>query len=127
LTAYIDTNVAVWLAQGSLNRISPKAQKCVQTAANLLLSPVVLIELEYLYEIGRILISATDLRVKLEHEIGIRMCSLDFLPVAQMALNEKWTRDPFDRIIVAHAKANGLSPLVSADEEIKKRYSRTIW
>ena len=86
-----------------------------------------LLELEYLYEIERILFSASELRLKLEHELGIRMCGLDFLQVAEMALNEKWTRDPFDRIIVAHAKANGLAPLISADEEIKKRYRRTIW
>lgn len=127
MTAYLDTNVAVWLAQGSLNRISSKAQKAIQTATNLLLSPIVLVEFEYLHEVGKILIPATDVRVKLEHELGIHMCDLDFLTIVQMALNEKWTRDPFDRLIVAHAKSNGLSPLISADEEIRKRYSRTIW
>ena len=127
MTVYLDTNVAVWLAQGSLNRISPKAQKAIQTATNLLLSPIVLVELEYLYEVGRILIPAIDVRVKLEHELAIHMCDLDFLTIVQMALNEKWTRDPFDRIIVAHAKSNGMSPLVSPDEEIRRRYSRTIW
>ena len=127
MTVYLDTNVAVWLAQGSLNRIPPKARKVIQTATNLLLSPIVLVELEYLYEVGRILIPAIDVRVKLEHELAIHMCDLDFLTIVQMALNEKWTRDPFDRIIVAHAKSNGLSPLVSADEEIRRRYSRTIW
>jgi PIN domain nuclease of toxin-antitoxin system len=87
----------------------------------------VLIELGYLYEAGRILISATELKLKLEHEIAMRMCNLDFVSVAQMALHEKWTRDPFDRIIVAHAKANGLSPLISAEEEIRRQYRRTIW
>ncbi len=127
MTAYLDTNVAVWLAQGSLDRISPKAQKGIDRAANLLLSPIVLIELEYLYEIGRILLSASELKLKLEHEAGTRMCDLDFLSVAQVAVNEKWTRDPFDRIIVAQAKANGLSPLISADEEIRKQYRRAVW
>lgn len=127
MTAYLDTNVAVWLAQGSLDRISPRAQQCIQAAANVLLSPVVLIELEYLYEIGRILLPASELRLKLEHEAGIHMCDLDFLSVAERALHEKWTRDPFDRMIVAHAKANGLSPLISADAEIRKQYRRTIW
>jgi PIN domain nuclease of toxin-antitoxin system len=127
LTAYLDTNVAIWLAQGSLDRISAKGKKCIEAAAKLLLSPIVLIELEYLYEIRRILLSATELKLKLEHEIGTSMCDLNFLPVAQMALNEKWTRDPFDRIIVAQAKANGLSPLISADEEIRRHYRRAIW
>jgi hypothetical protein len=30
-------------------------------------------------------------------------------------------------MIVAQAKANGLAPLVSADEEIKNNYPRTAW
>lgn len=127
MTAYLDTNIAVWLGQGSLERISARAQKTIETATSLLLSPIVLIELEYLYEIGRILVSATELKLKLEHEVGTRMCDLDFLPVAEMALHEKWTRDPFDRIVVAQAKANGLSPLISADQEIRKHYRRAIW
>jgi PIN domain nuclease of toxin-antitoxin system len=43
------------------------------------------------------------------------------------ALDEKWTRDPFDGMIVAQAKANGFAFLVSADEEIAEHYPRTIW
>jgi len=46
--AYLDTNVVVWLAQGSLDRISDKAKKHLNEA-ELFLSPMVLLELEYIF------------------------------------------------------------------------------
>lgn len=128
MIAYLDTNVVVWLAQGDLTRISRKAQDLIdETTIDLLLSPMVLIELEYLYEVGRIKLSARDVLRKVEHEIGVRVCDLAFATVANVTLDEKWTRDPFDRMIVAQAKTNGLAYLVSADDEIAAHYPRTIW
>jgi PIN domain nuclease of toxin-antitoxin system len=124
--AYLDTNVVAWLAQGAIARISRKAQSILEQA-DLVISPMVLIELEYLYELNRIKLPARDIRLKIEHEIGVRVCDLSFLSVASAGLDEKWTRDPFDRMIVAQAKANGLAMLVSADEEIRNHYPRTAW
>lgn len=126
MIAYLDTNVVVWLAQGAIARISRKAQDILERA-DLLISPMMLIELEYLYELKRIKLPARDVRLKIEHEIGVRVCDLSFLSVANAGLDERWTRDPFDRMIVAHAKANGLALLVSADDEIQKHYPRTVW
>ena len=88
---------------------------------------MVLLELEYLYESKRLKHTSRDVWLKIEHEVGVRVCDLPFLPVANSAVGEKWTRDPFDRIIVAQAKANGFASLVSADEAIAKHYPRTIW
>jgi PIN domain nuclease of toxin-antitoxin system len=124
--AYLDTNIVVWLAQGAPNRITPRARQVLETAS-LLISPIVLVELEYLYEVHRIKLPSQDIYVKLQHEIGMRVCDLDFPAIANMTIAEKWTRDPFDRLIVAHAKANGLAPLISADQEIQQHYPRTIW
>ena len=126
LIAYLDTNVVVWLAQGNLARISMKAQEMLEEA-ELLVSPMVLLELAYLYEIGRIKLSARDVQLKIEHEIGVRVCDLGFPAIANVAVDESWTRDPFDRMIVAQAKANGLAYLVTADEEIGQHYSRSVW
>ncbi len=126
MIAYLDTNVVVWLAQGSLARIGKKARSVLEQA-DLLISPMVLVELEYLYEVSRIRLSSRDVQLKIEHEIGVRVCDLPFPLVASVVIDEKWTRDPFDRVIVAQAKANGLALLVSADEEIGKHYPRTVW
>jgi PIN domain nuclease of toxin-antitoxin system len=42
------------------------------------------------------------------------------------ALSEGWTRDPFDRLIVANAKA-AAAPLVTKDEMVRGNYSRALW
>lgn len=126
LIAYLDTNVVVWLSQGNRKHISDKAKKVV-ARADLLISPMVLLELEYLFELRRTNFSSRDLHLKVEREVNVRVCELSFAAVANAALDEKWTRDPFDRVIVAHAKANGFAQLVSADEAIAKHYPRTVW
>jgi PIN domain nuclease of toxin-antitoxin system len=95
--------------------------------ADLLMSPMVLLELQYLYEIGRTKLPARDVQLKLAHETAVRMCDLSFPKVVDIAVHESWTRDLFDRMIVANAKANGLAYLISADEQIAKHYPRTVW
>ena len=125
-TAYLDTNVAVWLAQGDLTKITPSALASIRNS-NLLVSPMVALELQYLHEIKRILLSSQDVLLKLRAELGVEICDTSFPSLIAVAVNEKWTRDPFDRIIVSHAKANGLSPLISSDEAIRRNYLKTVW
>ena len=126
MTAYLDTPVALWLATGKLSRFSSNTRDLLE-AADLLLSPVLLLEIEYLFEQKRIKLPARDIQRKMEHELGVSLCQLPFATVAGAALDEKWTRDPFDRMIVANAKANGFAWLISADEEIRKHYPRAVW
>jgi PIN domain nuclease of toxin-antitoxin system len=85
------------------------------------------LELEYLRELGKTRFPARDLLEKAGHEINVRLCDLSFSEIASASLDEKWTRDPFDRLIVANAKANGFAWLISADEVIRKHYPRTVW
>lgn len=124
--AYLDTNLVVWLAQGNLARISLRAQQLLEVE-ELLISPMVLLELEYLFEVKRTLLPSRDIQLKIEHELDVRVCDLPFSLVSAVAIGEKWTRDPFDRIIVSQAKANGLATLISADAEIAQYYPRTEW
>lgn len=123
--SYLDTQVAVWLGAAALEKLSTTAKRYLQ--GSIKVSPIVLLELEYLFEIKRLTVPATDIVRKLRHELSVEICQLDFSAVVQAALAEKWTRDPFDRLIVAHAKANGLAYLVSSDETIRQNYVRTIW
>ena len=125
MIAYLDTHTVMRLAHGR-PRIGRDAEKLIQKA-ELLVSPMVLLELEYLHEIGRLTLPDKDILRKLEHEIGLRLCDLPFADIARAALDEKWTRDAFDRIIVAQARFNGLAPLISADEMLAEHYPRTVW
>ena len=126
LIAYLDTHVVLWLAAGKVNRLSPKA-KGLLDKSELLLSAMAFLELEYLHELGRTRFRAGDLLKKVEHETDLRLCDLPFSTVANAALDEKWTRDPFDRLIVANAKANGFAWLITADQVIPKFYPRAVW
>ena len=91
------------------------------------ISPMVLLELEYLFEIKRILKAPMALVEQMQTLIGLRISDHPFAAVTQTALFETWTRDPFDRMIVAQARSDGYSGLISADTKIQEHYSRTIW
>jgi PIN domain nuclease of toxin-antitoxin system len=123
---YLDTNAAVFLAQRGTVRFHPRARRLIEHG-NLRMSPIVLLELEYMNEVGRSALRAQDVLRKLEQELAVSVCDSPFADVARAALDEKWTRDPFDRIIVAQAKVNGLAPLISSDKEIAEHYLRTVW
>lgn len=126
MIAYLDTNAAIRLGLGRSRLVGHDASRLIKRA-ELLISPMVVLELEILHEIKRVKLPAQDILRKIEHELGVRVCDLPFGDVARAALDEKWTRDPFDRMIVAQAKVRGLAPLISADEAIAEHYQRTVW
>ena len=64
---------------------------------------------------------------QLESQMGLKLCGHPFPAIVETALFETWTRDPFDRVIVAHARSNGYAPLVTSDSKIRKNYPRTVW
>ena len=99
---YLDTHVVVWLYAGELERFSPFALDRIEEN-DLAISPAVLLELQYLKEIRRITVDPLLILNTLGETIGLQLCSLDFSKVVFGALSQSWTRDPFDRIIVAQA------------------------
>jgi PIN domain nuclease of toxin-antitoxin system len=126
IISYLDTHTAVKFAEDGLKRISRTAQAHIANSA-VLLSPMTILEMQYLFEIKRIAIAARDLQRKLEDELGARVCEIPFATVAAVALDETWTRDAFDRIIVAQAKANNFAYLVTSDALVRKHYLRAVW
>lgn len=126
LPCYLDTQAAIWLAQGDYDRFCPKIRAIID-AGDLLISQMAFLEMEYLFEIGRIHLRADEVRLVLFADHGVRLCDLDWAKVTRLALQEKWTHDPFDRLIVANAKANGMSTLVSADARIRENYPKAAW
>lgn len=122
---YLDTHVAVWLYEGRVELISPRLRALIEDEAALL-SPIVALELEYLFETGRMSAPATTLLQALGRDHGIRLCDLPFAGVVTAALRQSWTRDPFDRIIVAQA-AMRRAPLITKDAAIRAHYQRAMW
>jgi PIN domain nuclease of toxin-antitoxin system len=122
---YLDTHTVVLLYLGETSKLSPAAREAIEKN-DLLVSPAVVLELQYLHEIGRLTPEAARVIEDLSDRIGLTICDLPFRAIVRQALSEKWSRDPFDRLIVAHAKAQK-KPLVTKDEKIRKNYPLAVW
>jgi PIN domain nuclease of toxin-antitoxin system len=123
VSLHLDTHVAVWLAAGDTRRLRPVASRLRR--GPLFVSPVVVVELELLREIGRIREPVDEvLDVLAEH--GVVVAPGELRDVGEEARTLGWTRDPFDRLIVAHASASRAT-LLTADETIRKHFPRARW
>ena len=122
---YLDTHAVVWLYAKELSRFTSAGLERLE-ADELLISPMVALELEYLHETGRIQTNSRVICDSLEIALGLRVCECSFAPVVRLALEQVWTRDPFDRIIVAQTKLAD-APLLTKDSAIRKHYKKAFW
>ena len=110
----LDTNALIWLEQGhARSRVLQEADE------QLYLSPATILELQFLIEAGRIRLRAGTLERLAEDERWL----LDDPPAAAwftQAIDLSWTPDPFDRLLVAHARLRGWR-FATADGTLIKR------
>ncbi len=95
-------------------------------AEALFVSPIVGLELTYLYEIGRVSEPASAPLSALRRALGLEVADVSVAELVQAAADLSWTRDPFDRLIAAHAIVANAS-LVTADEAIRENLSQATW
>ena len=124
-TVYLDTHVVVWLFAGEIDKLSDTAREYIEER-DLLISPMVILELEFLYEIGRLRYRQDAIVDSLSQTIDLKLCKLPFATIAREATRHDWTRDPFDRLIVANTICND-SVLLSRDRNILQHCQRAIW
>jgi PIN domain nuclease of toxin-antitoxin system len=122
---YLDTHVVAWLYAGEGRLLSRRARSSIEQNA-LRVSPMVVLELELLKEIGRLEVGGQAILEHLHARIGIEICDLSFPRIAAAARTLTWTRDPFDRVIVGHAVAAG-RPLLTKDRSIRRRFREAVW
>lgn len=117
--------MAAALYEGELDRLGKEARRLMNRDPNLRISPIVFLELDLLHEIRRIRMSATSVIQRLVQDFGLRICDRPFIDVTRQAASETWTRDPFDRMIVAQARlANAV--LITRDTAMHARYAKAI-
>jgi PIN domain nuclease of toxin-antitoxin system len=122
---YLDTHVVAWLYAGRTDLLSPRAKAAIERD-ELLVSPMVTLELEYLHEMDRLKVRADSVMRSLHRQLGVRVCDLAFSEVIGDAVGQRWTRDPFDRVIVAQAGVAGRA-LVTRDDTTRQHYRRALW
>jgi PIN domain nuclease of toxin-antitoxin system len=120
----IDTQVVAWLFGGQRNRLPAAVQRRI-SREQLGVSPFVELELEYLYEIGRARSSARSVIDELGTRLELAVVDISAAAICSAALGLTWTRDPFDRLIAAHATVANL-PLVTRDVTML-RYLPLAW
>ena len=124
MSCFLDTHIAIWLFEKRLDLLSEKAKEIMEEN-DLFISPIVKMEIEYLFEIEKIKDDADTVIGYLSRSLDLQFEKSDFLEVLEISIHEKWTRDPFDRLIVAQAKFKDYL-LISKDKKISKNYFRTI-
>ena len=124
--AYLDTHVGIWLHAGRINKLTRAAKSAIEDYP-LLISPMVYLEFDMMYACGRCLAPAYKVQADLMTSFGVEICNQPFAAVAAAAIDIGWTKDPFDRIIVAHSVIYPKSILITADENIRTHYPRAVW
>lgn len=120
----LDTHVAVALYDGRSGGLGSKARHMIDREA-VAISPAVLLELELLHEIGRLREGGSTIAAHLRDQLDIRIAGDRFVDVARAALAFAFTRDPFDRLILAHAALLKAS-LVTHDTLLGQHYPNVL-
>jgi PIN domain nuclease of toxin-antitoxin system len=124
VTVHLDTHAAVWLRMGDHKRLKP-VKRSLETRP-LKLSPFTMLELQYLYEIGRLRENAREIMEHLEADYDLAVDAHGLAEAATRALDLSFSRDPFDRLIAGHALAVGAT-LLTADETLLRHVSCARW
>ena len=122
---FLDTHIAVWLYAGLVEKISDNAKQAIDSC-DVLISPLVRLELQYLYEIGRITVKPDTIIKALFKAIGLKVSETPLQQIIDEALKISWTRDIFDRLLSAEAKLLG-EGLITADETIRSNLNLAVW
>lgn len=120
---HLDTHALVWLLTGQSAELKPIAHRL---RAPIGLSPLVFLEIEFLHKAGKIGFSGASARTDVSREREFSICRTRFADVVEQALALDWTRDPFDRLIVANALADGAT-LLTRDRQILARCPAAAW
>lgn len=121
---HLDTHVAVWLRMGDAKRLRPIRRQLDR--GPLKLSPFALLELQALFEIGRLRETGRWILEQLGESHGVALAVDGLALAADRSLDLSFTRDPFDRLIAAHALA-ARATLLTADESLLRHVSCARW
>lgn len=125
----LDTHAFVWWAAAPkrLGRGAARALRAVDSATALAWVPsIVAVELTLLAEAGRRLLSVAELEAATRRNSAVRILAHDLAQATEFALLGSLV-DPFDRMVVAAARALR-RPLLTADERIRESgLVETIW
>ena len=84
-------------------------------------SPISLLEIQYLAEIGRIEVRNPEFTEQLLNDPRFLVDEVPLLSLVRHALELSWTRDPFDRLLTAHSATRRI-PFCTTDRLIRTHH-----
>lgn len=122
---HLDTNAVIWLVRAEHDRLSRPARQALSRESPTV-SPIVVLELQLLHDIGRIAIHPEAVLEYLRSDTGLEISQTGFDRVISAARPLTWTRDPFDRLVCGAAIADGAG-LITSDRHIRQHLPSAIW
>ena len=113
----LDTNAVIWLLHGHR-----RTQALAASGERLYLSPVSVLELQFLIEVGRMQLAKDRTLQDVANDPRWQLDSPPSDALFSAALSLSWTRDPFDRLLVAHAQHRRWT-LATGDGQLKTQLS----
>jgi PIN domain nuclease of toxin-antitoxin system len=118
VTLLLDTHFLIWLLLGSkrlaefpwLDRHRPWG-----------VSPVSFLEIQFLAEVGRLSVRNPEFTNTVMEDTRFTVDDIPLATIVRHALPLDWTRDPFDRLLVAHSSARRVS-LCTTDRGIRSHH-----
>ena len=123
---YLDTHIVVWLYAGLLDKFTPKAKAGIDDN-KIVISQFVRLELRYLHEIRCIKVKPNKIIGDLAGEIDLSVSECQLNSIIEEALKINWTRDVFDRLLVAETMRDQSLRLVTADKKIREKFTQALW
>jgi len=122
---YLDTHIVVWLYAGLTDKFTDIAKNAID-GCDVLISQFIRLELQYLFEITRIKVKPETIVKDLSRAINLKVTNYPLDRIIEEALKIDWTRDVFDRLLVAEAVARG-SGFITADKTLLSNLGLAIW
>lgn len=119
----LDTHVLLWILSGSKKL---KTLSWLKNFPHWMVSPISLLEMKFLKEAGRLEVDFEPVISRLKQDERFRIDSIPLEDICEAAFGLVWTRDPFDRLLVAHSMAASF-PLGTCDTLIQKNYSHVVF
>jgi PIN domain nuclease of toxin-antitoxin system len=125
MKAFLDTHAAVFLWEGRGELFGSGSRELLERAL-LHVSPLVRLELGFLREVGKLKVEPNDILGALTGDYGVTVTADPMDRLIPLAMPLSWTRDPFDRLLVATALLHE-APLITRDSRIQEHFAGAVW
>ena len=85
-------------------------------------SPISLLEVKFLAEVGKLEVRHPEFTEAVGKDPRFVVDEVPLLPLVRRAMELDWTRDPFDRLLVAHSLARRV-PFCTLDRTIREHHT----